>query len=119
MNEYRLYFLDEKGAFEARQEFEAPDDAAALMVADFVFHACSDACASFELWQGRRLVMIAGDGLREAGDAVLTETQVIDIQHITIGLEEALQRDHWLIARSTTLVNETRQLKEKLRETRI
>jgi hypothetical protein len=33
MTDYRLYFVDEKGAFRPREDFDAPDDDVALTVA--------------------------------------------------------------------------------------
>jgi hypothetical protein len=110
--DYRLYIVDEKGAIQARQEFVAPNDAASL-VADLVYRACSDTCPSYELWQAERQV-IAFDGSRANMMAVPTDRQTIDIQEITLRVEESLQRGHWHIARNERLIAETQRLKERI-----
>ena len=56
MAPYRVYFLNESGRIEAGHDFEAPSDAAALIVADMLCEACADVCDRFELWQGVRRV---------------------------------------------------------------
>lgn len=118
MSEYRLYFVDQKGAIQAREEFIAPNDDAAIVISDWVCRACSDTCHSYELWQGDRRV-IAFDDSRGGPVAAPTDHQTIDIQQITLTIEERLQRSHWLIARSEKLIAETQRLKERVSATRL
>lgn len=118
MSEYRLYFVDQKGAIQAREEFIAPDDDAAVMVSDWVCRACSDTCQSYELWQGDRRVIAFNDS-RSGNVVAPTDRQTLEIQQITLAIEESLQRSHWLIARSERLIAETQRLKERVTATRI
>lgn len=111
MTEYRLYFLDEKGAIEAREGFEAADDDAALTVSDLVCRACSDLCTAYELWQGMRLVMRVDGG--RAKPAVPANGQP-SAQDIALKVEESLQSSRWRIARSLKLLEETEQLQKRL-----
>jgi len=110
---YRLYFLDDTGVIQAREDFAAPGDAVALGVSDLLCSACSDTCHSYELWHGSRRVF-AFD--RSPANTVLapTDQQTVDIQQITLNLEESLQRSRSLIARSEILIAEARRLKERL-----
>lgn len=112
MTDYRLDLLDEKGAIQEREVFAAPDDRAAVVVAELVFRACSDTCASYRLWQGDRRVLSI-DGSRAHAVIAPTDRQPVDVQQITLKLEECLQRNHSLIARSETLIAEARRLKER------
>jgi hypothetical protein len=112
MTGYRLYFVDDKGAIEAREEFIAPDDDIALVVSDLVCRACSDACHSYELWQAERRV-IAFDGPRADAIVAPTDQQTVEIQQITLSLEEALTNSRWRISRSEKLLREIQLLKER------
>ncbi len=53
MAEYRIFFLDGGQAIIARDEFKAATESAALVIARWLFDACSDRCHGFELWSGR------------------------------------------------------------------
>lgn len=112
MSGYRLYFVDERGAIQAREEFHAQDDDVALAASNLVFRACSDACYSYELWQGGRQVIAYGAS-RANSPVGLTDEQTIMVQQIALALEEAVQRSHWRIARSKKLIGETERLKER------
>lgn len=114
LTDYRLHLVDEAGAIQAREEFIAPNDDVALIVANMVYRACSDTCHSYELWQVDRRV-IAFDGSRETIVVAPTDQQTVDIQQITLNLEDILQRSHWHIARSATLMAETERLRERMR----
>ena len=114
MSGYRLYFVDESGAIEAREEFEAPDDDLALAVSDLVCRACSDTCHSYELWQGGRQV-IAFAASRANSPVGLTDEQTVAVQAIALALEEALQRSRWRMARSAKLIAEMARLKARSR----
>lgn len=88
------------------------------MASDWVCRACSDACHSYELWQGDRRVVAFGDARSETV-VTPTDRQTIDLQQITLTIEDSLQRSHWLIARSERLIAETQRLKERVRATRL
>lgn len=109
---YRLYFVDENGAIQAREEFDALDDDLALAVSNLVSRACSDTCHAYELWQeGRQVIAF---GASRADSAVgLTDEQTVAVQQIALSLEEAVQRSHWRIARSEKLITEIERLKER------
>jgi hypothetical protein len=109
---YRLYFVDDKGAIQAREEFVAADDADALVVSDLVYRACSDTCYSYELWEGERRV-IAFDTPRRDLIVAPTDQQTIELQQITLTLEEALQNSNWRVGRSEKLASEMQLLKER------
>lgn len=112
MTEYRLYFLDEKGAIEAREDFVAADDDAALVVSDVVCRGCSDLCIAYELWQGMRLVMrVDRPG---ANLAVPMDGQASAAQEIALKVEENLQVSRWRIAQSLKLIEETERLRKRL-----
>ena len=110
--EYRLYFVDENGVIQARGEFAATHDDAAIIAAELVSRACAKACHAFELWQGDRQVLAFDESRASTVEPV--DRQTLDIQQITLTLEESLQRSHWLIARSKRLIAETQCLKEKI-----
>lgn len=61
--------------------------------------------------------MFAFDEARANVAIVPTDHQPLDIQQITLNLEESLQRSHWLIARSERLISETQRLKERIKQT--
>lgn len=106
---YRLYLLDDKGAIQGREDFTALDDDAALAVSDLVCRACSDTCHSYELWHGSRLVIGFEDS---RADTVigLTDEQNLEVQHVTLTLEEA----RWRVARSEKLRTDMEVLKERV-----
>ena len=105
MIDYHLYFIDEQGAIQAREDFYAPGDDTALAVSDAVGRACSDTCGLYELWSGARLVT-SFDASRANSLLGLTDEQTIEVQHITLTLEESLQRSRRLIAHSQRLLTE-------------
>ena len=110
---YRLYFVNRSGAIQAREEFFAPSDDVALVVASVVCRACSDICHTYELWQDGRQVL-AFDGSRADTPVGPTDDQAARIQKITLRVEESLQRSHWTIARSLKLIEETELLRARV-----
>ena len=114
MSGYRLYFVDENGAIQAREEFEAPDDDLALAASDLVSRACSDTCHSYELWHGGRQVIAFGAS-RANCPMGLTDEQTVAVQRITLALGESLLQSHWSLARSEKLITEVERLKERSR----
>jgi hypothetical protein len=110
---YRVHFVDGNGAILAREKFDASSDSAAIAAAELVSQACVETCHAFELWQGDRLVF-ALDQARASAALLPTDRQPLDIQQITLKLEESLQRSQSLIARSEKLISETRRLQERI-----
>lgn len=53
MTEYRLYCLDKRGRITHPHDFDAPDDQAALVIADHREHPEHEC----ELWQGQRKIV--------------------------------------------------------------
>jgi transcriptional regulator with XRE-family HTH domain len=96
-NGYCLYFLNAEQGIEAAHPLEAEDDATALWIAERLYQACSDVCASFELRQGARDV--GGAPLAETGEAAVTLRQEMLVRH-----EEALRDSSVRIARSRELL---------------
>jgi transcriptional regulator with XRE-family HTH domain len=94
---YCLYFLNAEQGIEAAHPLEAEDDATALWIAERLYQACSDVCASFELWQGARDV--GGAPLAETGEAAVTLRQEMLVRH-----EEALRDSSVRVARSRELL---------------
>ena len=55
---YQIYLLAD-GRTQAREDFPADDDVAAIRIARALYDACSDVCEAFELWQGKREIRAA------------------------------------------------------------
>jgi GAF domain-containing protein len=55
--DYRLYFLDGKGAITARHDVRAEADDEAMEFAAAVFNACSDRTAGYEVWSGTQRIL--------------------------------------------------------------
>ena len=102
MNSYRLYLYDGSGTIQGRLELTAEDDLAGLTVAENLCDACSDVCASFELWAGPRCVGGSSDGGHRPrlGAAQIAEKTQIAL----IRCEEAIRESHWAVGRSQRLV---------------
>lgn len=96
MTTYRVYFRDHRGIV-GRDDFDAPDDGAALSVAEQLYDALSDACQSFELWEHERVVSpVASDN----AEAIRERTQAIVIER-----EEAIQSSIFAIRSSRRLLD--------------
>src|SRR5215469_6297769 len=54
---YRIYFLDRRGAIQAREEFDAPSDGDAVIIGSLVADVCSETYASYEIWSFKRRVV--------------------------------------------------------------
>ncbi|HEY3916217.1 MAG TPA: hypothetical protein VGL83_00405 [Stellaceae bacterium] len=122
MGDYRLFFLGSDGAIEARQDFAAPDDDAALQIMAFIAQASSDTHHGVMLWQGTRRIFetpasgktdgaAGGDG---AVAGVTAATLTADSQQRALDCEEALLNSHWRLAKSQTLLQATGQLRRRL-----
>lgn len=121
MADYRLFFLGSDGAIEARQDFAAPDDQAALQIMTIIGRAGADSHHGVMLWQGTRRIFEAAatpqtvrgaenifEGATAAGLAAETQQRVLDC-------EEALLSSHWRLARSRTLLAATEELRRECR----
>ena len=109
MTWYRTYFHSASGSIQGRDEFEAKDDREAMILAEHLFDACSDVCASFELWDGGRRV-----------DTSFTKMPCPSVSAVSARMqdslmrrEEALQRSGWALARSRRLLERMQGLENK------
>jgi hypothetical protein len=116
MAEYRLFFLGSDGAIEARQDFLAPDDQAALQIMTVLADASSDAHHGVMLWQGtRRIFEKHEDAPPECGkpEAVTPETLAADTQQRVLDCEEMLLHSHWRLAKSKMLLDAMNDLRRQ------
>jgi len=72
---YRLYFLDAAGRISGIHSFQAQDDETAQRIADRLYGACSDLCASFELRQESGDLIVANASLCSATAAEQAATR--------------------------------------------
>jgi transcriptional regulator with XRE-family HTH domain len=102
-NGYCVYFLNAEQGIEAAHAVAADDDATALWIAEGLFQACSDVCASFELWHGARNVGSVNDGAPpdNKGGAAIARRQTLLVRH-----EEMLRDSSLRIAKSRQLLDE-------------
>lgn len=98
MAEYRIFFLDGKGAIEAREERFAENDDIAIALSTIVFQACSETYSGFELWCFDRRVTAATPGLGRLAEIVL-EDVTRDMQQRVLDLEGTIHRSHLRVAR--------------------
>ena len=108
MKWYRVYLYSESGSFQGRDEFEAEDDRAAMVVAEHLCDACSDLCASFELWDGGRRVDISFSKLPRP--SVSVEQITLASQASLVRREEAMRNSRWAVARSQRLIEKMESL---------
>jgi hypothetical protein len=120
MAEYRLFFLGSDGAIEARQDFIAPDDAAAQQIMTVLAGASSDTHHGVMLWQGvRRIFEKHDDAQPECGisDFGTTIALPADAQQIVIDCEEMLLSSHWRLAKSKMLLSATNAIRREVKPT--
>lgn len=110
MAEYRIFFLDSKGAIEARQEILAESDDIAIALSTIVFQACSETYSGFELWSFDRRVMAATAGVGKLAEIVL-EDITRDMQQRVLDFEDTIHRSHMRVARSKKLLDATEALR--------
>ena len=113
ITEYRLFFIDEKGAIQARHEFCAADDADASFLAAFLCDACADSSLGYELWSYARLVVSTLTSIGTASNVPTPDEIGAEKQHRILDLEDAFHRSHWRLSRSAKLLaamGELRQL---------
>jgi len=111
---YRVYFRNDFGIC-GRDDFEVKDDRTALTIAGLLGHACSDACTSFEVWQGTRQV----SGVRRLAPwPYLTFYELsAKRQALVIEREEVIKDSAFAIANSRRLLKQLDEARSKLRLT--
>jgi hypothetical protein len=113
MTEYRIFFLDRRGAIEARQELFAEDDDAAIALSTIVFQACSEVYGGFELWSFARQVMAVTSGRGKLAEIRLDEITSA-MQQSVLNFEDSIHRSHLRVARSKKLLDATETLRDVL-----
>jgi hypothetical protein len=113
MAEYRIFFLDGKGAIEARQELRAENDDTAIALSTMVFQAFSETYSGFELWSFDRRVMAATPGVGKLAEIVLDDI-TRDMQQRVLDFEETIHRSHLRVAHSKKLLDATQALRDTL-----
>ena len=96
MAEYRVYLRDGMGFIRARQDFVAESLAEATELASLLSDACSDQCASYELWSGTVLFSRKVNDPRRARLEPLNE----QIHTKLIEVEETLHQSRLAIGKS-------------------
>jgi len=109
---YRVYFRNRADAFVGRDDFEAEDDAQAMIVARKLRDACSDICSGFQLWQGMRRIdkAFSAAGNPNGGGATAR------VQSIVLEREVAIRDSHWSVAESSRLLEQTQRLLDEVRQ---
>lgn len=115
MSDYRLFFLDQQGTIQARQEFAAEHDLAAITLSSLVWQACSDVYAGYELWSFSRRVVCALDGIGLIPPPLL-EQAAREMQELILVMECELQRSRWRVAKSRRLAEAAEVLRGLLRK---
>src|SRR5262249_21479140 len=100
MADYRMYFLDGKDGIQAKDDFRAESDIAAMFIADWVFDACSEHYVAYELWIGTRRIVPQEDGHEEPVKLGLSRNDVSrGIQQVVADRERVLLDSAWAVAR--------------------
>jgi hypothetical protein len=113
MAAYRLYFLDAKGAIQARQDFAAEDDREAMTIAGLLWQACVDCYEGYELWQRTRRVARARVDSNPASPPAIDHIGR-EMRQRLLELQEALLSSHWRAAHSAALRAATEALRRRL-----
>jgi hypothetical protein len=112
MTAYRLYFLDAKGAIQARQDFAASSDTEAKTIGVLLWQACADCYYGYELWQTTRRLA------RESDDTAAPPPAIERIgkymQKRVLDLQEMLITSQWHAAKSKGLLAATETLRRHL-----
>ena len=114
MADYRLFFLDSRGAIQAREEFVAPNDEIAYRISACLSDACSDRSFGYMLWRGTVQLFRADAQSADLVDGSTAAQLDQETQRRVLQLEETIQRSKWSIARSVKLLERTAQLRESL-----
>jgi hypothetical protein len=107
MRTYRFYFYNNR-VICGRYDFEADDDDRAGEIAEILFDACSDRCASWEIWDGQVLLM---SGPQKVRVQVRASNMAERRQQNIVRHEEAIRDSEWAIASSERLLVELDKLK--------
>jgi hypothetical protein len=109
--DYRVYFRG-PALIHGRHDFEALDDAAATVMAELLYEACSDRCERFELWRGATMIYpIAPVGPPRS--AAIGESPIVALRQEAVRRSLELIRDsHWTIAKSMQLLLRIRELED-------
>jgi hypothetical protein len=102
---YRIYFRNDHGWIEACEDFRAESDQSAMIIGSWLFGACSDYCAEYDVWCGRQ---------RIAGAPQPTRTRTLLTKNMRASLRktaQALLSSRWKIAQSQHLLEFVGQLK--------
>jgi hypothetical protein len=112
MPTYRVFLKDEHGTLVGRDQFDAPDDLRALVVARMLCDACSDRAASCEVRQGFRLIdrRFPMRTVNLRWEHLSPKTQEIVYER-----EFALLESRWAIADSARLLEQTRRFSNQTR----
>ena len=110
MTTYRLYFRDAGKQIVGRDDFDAENDARALVIARMLRDACSDSCTGFELWQNTRHVDLPYNCAGANADDMHAKVEMIVIER-----ELAICASRWAIADSARLLEQTRRLLNQTR----
>jgi len=108
--DYRLYFLDAKGAIQAREEFSAPSDADANFISNAVADACSGSHAGYEVWSFARRVVTGTETKPVPSWSDISRNR----QERILELEDSIQRSRWRIAQSERLTEKATELRALL-----
>jgi hypothetical protein len=101
---YRIYFRNAQGWIEACEDFRADSDQAAAIIGSWLFEACSDCCADYDVWCGRQRV---DGGMRPAITRAPPNARMrASLQRAA----EALLKAGWKIAQSERLLELVGQL---------
>lgn len=103
---YRVFFRHNSDIV-GREDFEAEDDATAMVMASLLCDACSDVCERFELWQGVRRVDTSVRARPKASVEELTEER----QRALVRHEEILRDGRWAISASKRLLGQIGRLR--------
>jgi hypothetical protein len=109
MPDYRVYFRG-PAFIHGRHDFAAEDDAAATVMAEVLYEACSDRCEHFELWRGTTMIYPITPE-QPPPSLAMNESQVVALRQEAVRRNEELIRDsHWTIAMSKHLLKRIREL---------
>jgi hypothetical protein len=112
MPDYCAYFRG-TAFIHGRHDFEAEDDAAATVMAELLYEACSDRCEHFELWRGATMIYPIAWGDPQPS-ATMIKSQVVALRQEAVRRNEELIRDsRWTIAKSKRLLQRISELEGK------
>jgi hypothetical protein len=119
MADYRLFFLGSDGAIEARHDFAAPDDDAAVQIMAIIGKASADAHHGVMLWQGTRRIFEIdearkADRLFRELDKITAARIASETQQRALDCEELLLNSRWRLAKSEALLRATAELRGPL-----